>query len=170
MESLKGFKGVKGRLQLVPNSLKRTLVVDYAHTPDALRNVLMAVRDFAKSGVIVVYGAGGDRDQEKRHLMGEVADDLADLSILTSDNPRTEDPLEIVQAIASGYQKSKPVIELDRKKAIAKAISLSQEGDLILIAGKGHETEQVFSHRVLPFNDFEVATQLCKEVGGLCIK
>lgn len=168
VESLKGFKGVKGRLQQVPNSLKRTVVIDYAHTPDALKNVLMTVRDFAKGKVIVVFGAGGDRDQEKRPLMGEVADDLADLSILTNDNPRTEDPLEIVQAIASGYQKGKPVIEFDRKEAIAKAISFSNEGDLILIAGKGHETGQVFAHQVLPFDDFEVANQICKEVGGVC--
>lgn len=170
VESLKKFRTVKGRFERVKNAINRTLIVDYAHTPDALKNVLMTVRDFGIGKVIVVFGAGGERDHKKRPLMGEVAESLSDVSILTSDNPRTEDPQKIAFAIASGFRKNTPLIELDRRRAIAKAISISQEGDVIVIAGKGHETGQTFAHQVFPFDDVKIASQLCKEFECVCKK
>ncbi len=126
-------------------------IVDYAHTPDALENVLRAVRETTKRDLIVVFGCGGDRDHGKRAQMGEIAARLADRVIVTSDNPRSEDPMEIARAIANGYQRTH--IELDRRSAIRRAIDEARAGDTVVVAGKGHETYQIVGHETRPFDD-----------------
>jgi UDP-N-acetylmuramoyl-L-alanyl-D-glutamate--2,6-diaminopimelate ligase len=126
-------------------------IVDYAHTPDALENVLRAVRETTKRDLIVVFGCGGDRDHGKRAQMGEIAARLADRVIVTSDNPRSEDPMEIARAIANGYQRTH--IELDRRSAIRRAIDEAHAGDTVVVAGKGHETYQIVGHETRPFDD-----------------
>jgi UDP-N-acetylmuramoyl-L-alanyl-D-glutamate--2,6-diaminopimelate ligase len=126
-------------------------IVDYAHTPDALENVLRAARETTKRSLIVVFGCGGDRDPGKRTQMGEIAARLADRVIVTSDNPRSEDPLEIALAIANGYQDTQ--IELDRRRAIRRAIDEAQAGDTVVVAGKGHETYQIVGDQTRPFDD-----------------
>ena len=154
--SLENLPQVRGRLERVRDNV----YIDFAHTPDALENVLTTLREFAKRRVIIVFGAGGDRDRLKRPKMGEVAGRLADLVILTSDNPRSEDPQRICEEINCAGA----IIELDRKKAIAKALSLACPDDLILIAGKGHESYQIFAHKTVPFDDREIVLELLEEV------
>jgi UDP-N-acetylmuramoyl-L-alanyl-D-glutamate--2,6-diaminopimelate ligase len=158
---------VPGRFQLV--SLDQDdvrVVVDYAHTDDALRNLLETARPLAPARVITVFGCGGDRDRSKRPLMGAVAARLSDVVILTSDNPRSEDPDRIIEEIqrgtAAGSQKSSArapqVLTIpDRRSAIDRAVKDARAGDLVLIAGKGHERTQTIAGRVLPFDDVEVA-------------
>jgi UDP-N-acetylmuramoyl-L-alanyl-D-glutamate--2,6-diaminopimelate ligase len=126
-------------------------IVDYAHTPDALENVLRAVRETTKRDLIVVFGCGGDRDHGKRAQMGEIAARLADRVIVTSDNPRSEDPMEIAVAIADGYQRTQ--IELDRRRAIRRAIDEARAGDTVVVAGKGHETYQIVGEQRHAFDD-----------------
>lgn len=157
VQPLSTFRGAPGRLERVLNS---SVFVDFAHTPDALENVLATLQDLKKEGrgkIITVFGCGGDRDQEKRPLMGAIVEKLSDLVIVTSDNPRSEDPLSIIQDILKGFKKNSHLIEVDRASAIQKAIELKETEDLILIAGKGHETYQLLSHQSIPFNDREVA-------------
>src|SRR5207248_7512550 len=133
-----------------------TVVVDYAHTDDALRNLLETARPLARGRLITVFGCGGDRDRTKRPLMGAVAGRLSDLIVITSDNPRSEDPARIIEEIQRGItpdtrrDKGQAVLAIvDRREAIAKAIELAQPGDVVLVAGKGHETYQVIGGRVL---------------------
>ncbi|MDB5027070.1 MAG: UDP-N-acetylmuramoylalanyl-D-glutamate--2,6-diaminopimelate ligase [Candidatus Eremiobacteraeota bacterium] len=126
-------------------------IVDYAHTPDALENVLLAAREATKRDLIVVFGCGGDRDPGKRAQMGEIAARLADRVIVTSDNPRSEDPMEIARAVANGYERTR--IELDRRSAIRRAIDEAQAGDTVVVAGKGHETYQIVGDETRPFDD-----------------
>jgi UDP-N-acetylmuramoyl-L-alanyl-D-glutamate--2,6-diaminopimelate ligase len=126
-------------------------IVDYAHTPDALENVLRAVRETTKRDLIVVFGCGGDRDHGKRAQMGEIAARLADRVIVTSDNPRSEDPMEIAQEIANGFGRTH--IELDRRSAIRRAIDEARAGDTVVVAGKGHETYQIVGQETRPFDD-----------------
>jgi UDP-N-acetylmuramoyl-L-alanyl-D-glutamate--2,6-diaminopimelate ligase len=126
-------------------------IVDYAHTPDALENVLRAVRETTKRDLIVVFGCGGDRDPGKRTQMGEIAARLADRVIVTSDNPRSEDPLAIAKAVANGYDRTH--IELDRRRAIRRAIDEAHAGDTVVVAGKGHETYQIVGDQTRPFDD-----------------
>lgn len=132
-------------------------IVDYAHTPDALENVLRTARDLTHKRVLVVFGCGGDRDRGKRPLMGEVAARFADRSYVTSDNPRTEDPQAIVEQIAAGMGSSDTRIVVDRAAAIHAAIDDAQPGDVVVIAGKGHEAYQIVGTQTLPFDDVEVA-------------
>jgi UDP-N-acetylmuramyl tripeptide synthase len=137
------------------------VVIDYAHTPDALEKALHALRPVAEAGggrVVALFGAGGDRDALKRPRMGEVASRLADRIVLTSDNPRSENPLAIIDSIRSGVSVAHEV-EPDRARAIAGAIRAAQPSDVILIAGKGHETYQEIAGRRLPFSDVVVAEQ-----------
>ncbi len=140
------------------------VIIDYAHTPDALEKVLRTARALCKNRLIVVFGAGGNRDRTKRPLMGKTAEAIADLIVLTSDNPRFEEPMAIIEDILSGIEnKGKVLVEQDRKKAIELAISMAQEGDVILIAGKGHEDYQEIKGVKYPFKDSEVV----KEVLGV---
>jgi len=156
---LESVRGVPGRFETVDAGQPFHVIVDYAHKPDALEKVLRASRELAEGNrVIVVVGAGGDRDRGKRPLMGKLAADLADVAVITSDNPRSEDPEAIVAEIVAGADK--PVeVELDRSAAIARAVELAQPGDVVLIAGKGAEQGQEFADRTVPFDDREAAKE-----------
>jgi UDP-N-acetylmuramoyl-L-alanyl-D-glutamate--2,6-diaminopimelate ligase len=156
---------VPGRLEPVPNPFGYTLLVDYAHKPGALEGVLRTARSLAGmpgGKVIVVFGCGGDRDRGKRPEMGRIAADLADETVLTSDNPRSEDPLAILDEIRSGYELAgrRPVVLPDRREAIAAALHLARAGDVVVVAGKGHETYQESAGRKEPFDDRVVAREL----------
>ncbi len=148
---------VPGRLEAVPAKRQFQTFVDYAHTDDALLNVLKTLRELSPRRLICVFGAGGDRDQAKRPLMGRVADQNADFSIITSDNPRKEDPLAIIESIKKGFLSDRYEAVPDRAEAIARAIALAQPRDIVLIAGKGHETYQEFADHTIPFDDLQVA-------------
>jgi UDP-N-acetylmuramoyl-L-alanyl-D-glutamate--2,6-diaminopimelate ligase len=153
--SLEHLEGAKGRLERVGDYNGAPIFVDYAHKPDALAKALQALRPYAKRKLVVVFGAGGDRDTGKRPLMGEIASDNADSVIVTDDNPRSENPAAIRAAILAA---AKGATEIgDRAEAIRVAISGLQPGDALLIAGKGHETGQIVGDRVLPFSDHEAA-------------
>jgi UDP-N-acetylmuramyl-tripeptide synthetase len=159
--------GVPGRFQLVSGSGDDvTVVVDYAHTDDALRNLLETARPLARGRLITVFGCGGDRDRTKRPLMGAVAGRLSDVIIVTSDNPRGEDPRRIIEDIQRGITADtrrddgqRLLSFVDRLEAIDRAVELARPGDLVLIAGKGHETYQVVGDRTLPFDDVSVARE-----------
>lgn len=153
--------GVRGRAEVVPTPRGYTVLIDYAHTPDALENILKTVCAFAKRDVWVVFGCGGDRDKTKRAPMGRIAGELADFVILTSDNPRTEPPYAILHDTLSGLRESKtPFAVLEnRREAIAFALSHAQSGDVIVLAGKGHETYQIIGTQTLPLDEREVVKQ-----------
>ncbi len=144
---------VPGRLEAVPAKRQFQVFVDYAHTDDALLSVLKTLRELAPNRLIVVFGAGGDRDKQKRPLMGRVADQNADYSIITSDNPRKEDPLAIIADVKKGFRSGNFETVPDRTEAISRAIALAQPRDIVLIAGKGHETYQEFADHTIPFDD-----------------
>lgn len=162
--SLARFPGVPGRFELVEAGQDYTVVVDYAHTPDGLENVIKTARDLTGGKVITVFGCGGERDRTKRSLMGEVAGRFSDLVILTDDNPRGEDPLQIAGEVEPGLQRCRPAggyrVILDRREAIKAALEEAGRGDLVLIAGKGHEVAQIYEDRVFPFSDRQVAGEL----------
>lgn len=152
---------VPGRLERIENERGFLVFVDYAHTPDALTNVLRTLRELTQRRLFVVFGCGGNRDREKRPMMGAAAAALADYSIVTSDNPRSEDPLAVIHEITPGFGGAGNFeIEVDREKAIARVLSLAREGDTVLIAGKGHETYQEYANTVVPFDDREVVRRL----------
>jgi UDP-N-acetylmuramoyl-L-alanyl-D-glutamate--2,6-diaminopimelate ligase len=159
---------VPGRFQRIDEGQPFLVVVDYAHTDDALRNLIATARELSTSGrIITVFGAGGDRDRTKRPLMGEAAGSLSDLVVLTSDNPRSEDPLRIINDVVVGLQKvnAKYRVEPDREKALAMAIEEAQAGDIVLLAGKGHETAQVLKDRTVEFDDREKAREVLRQKG-----
>jgi UDP-N-acetylmuramoyl-L-alanyl-D-glutamate--2,6-diaminopimelate ligase len=164
---VQSLAGVPGRFEMVSGAKDEvTVVVDYAHTDDALRNLLETARPLARGRLITVFGCGGDRDRTKRPLMGAVAGRLSDLIVITSDNPRGEDPNRIIEEIQRGITADtkkdagqRLLTIVDRRAAIAKAIELARPGDLVLIAGKGHEKYQVIGDRVLPFDDVAVARE-----------
>lgn len=160
--SLQSFKGALGRLQKVKNRLGLNIFVDYAHTDDALKNVLATLTELKEGKIITIFGCGGNRDRSKRKKMAAVAENFSDVAIITNDNPRNEDPLEIAKEILQGFKSpEKAIVELDRKEAIRKAIEMAQPKDLLLIAGKGHETYQIFAHHTLDFDDAKIAQELC---------
>jgi UDP-N-acetylmuramoyl-L-alanyl-D-glutamate--2,6-diaminopimelate ligase len=150
---------VPGRLEAVPAKRQFQIFVDYAHTEDALLNVIKTCRDLNPNRLIVVFGCGGNRDKGKRPLMGAVADHSADYSIITSDNPRKEDPAQIIRDIETGFRSKRFESIIDRREAITRAIQLAQPRDILLIAGKGHEKYQEFADRTIPFDDIEVASR-----------
>ena len=160
--------GVPGRMEPIQQGQSFGIYVDYAHTPDGLENVLNAVRGFAQGKVIVVFGCGGDRDRTKRPLMGSIAARLADVAILTSDNPRSEDPLRIIDDVLPGFAgadcRERVIIEPDRRVAIGIAVRSAAPGDVVLIAGKGHETYQIFKEETIHFDDREEAQAALKEL------
>ncbi|MFN2453049.1 MAG: UDP-N-acetylmuramoyl-L-alanyl-D-glutamate--2,6-diaminopimelate ligase [Pyrinomonadaceae bacterium] len=161
VSALETCTGAPGRFERVPHKGDFSVVVDYAHTDDALINVLRTARDVAPERIITVFGCGGDRDRSKRAPMGEAAASLSDVVILTSDNPRMEDPARILADVEEGMRAaSKPYEKIpDRRAAIHRAISEARTGDLVLIAGKGHEDYQIIGHDVLHFDDKEVARE-----------
>ncbi len=155
--SLARLPQVPGRLEMVPARRQFQVFVDYAHTPDALLNVLKTLRELEPRRLIIVFGCGGNRDRQKRPLMGRVAADFADHVIITSDNPRKEDPDAIIAEVEKGFRSKHYEKIADRAEAIAHAISLAQPRDVVLIAGKGHESYQEFSDHTIPFDDVQVA-------------
>jgi UDP-N-acetylmuramoyl-L-alanyl-D-glutamate--2,6-diaminopimelate ligase len=160
---------VPGRFERVDAGQPFSVLVDYAHTDDALRNVLQAARGIATGRIIVVFGAGGDRDRGKRPRMGRVAAQYADIAVITSDNPRTEAPMAIVRAIEAGFcesgQASRYLVIEDRASAIHEAIRLGRAGDVVVIAGKGHETYQIIAGQRLSFDDRQVAARALQALG-----
>lgn len=141
--AMKTAKGVPGRAEVVPTPTDFTVLIDYAHSPDGMENILSAARGFTKNNIIAVFGCGGDRDKLKRPIMGQVAEKMADIVIVTSDNPRSEEPMAIIEDILKGIKPSKNiVVEPDRRLAIVMALEMATAGDTVLLLGKGHETYQ----------------------------
>ena len=164
--SLSHADGIKGRAEIVPTGKNYTVIIDYAHTPDGLANILHTFKDCPKNRLVVLFGCGGDRDKTKRPIMGEIAVRLADFVIVTSDNPRTEDPGEIIKDILSGMKKTATpykVIE-NRKDAIKYALKTAQADDIIVLAGKGHETYQILNTGKIHFDEREVINECLKEL------
>lgn len=165
-EALETFKGVPGRFQLVQEGQDFAVIVDYAHTPDGLENVLKAARAICRGQLIVVFGCGGDRDRTKRPIMGRIAGNLSDYTIVTSDNPRTEDPVSILKEIEPGVAAVTDAyeMEIDRHQAIHLAIQMAKPNDVVVIAGKGHENYQVLRERTIHFDDFEEAQEALRRL------
>ena len=168
--ALARVKSVPGRAEVLDTGTPYKVILDYSHSPDALENILTAVRQFARGRVISVFGCGGDRDHLKRPIMGEISGRLADFSILTSDNPRTEDPMDILAAIEEGIQPTGgqyTVIE-NRREAIRHALQMGRDGDIIVLAGKGHETYQEIMGVKRPFDEKVVVAELLEEMKEEC--
>lgn len=160
---LENARAVPGRLEEISLSQDYKVFVDYAHTPDALERVLGTLKPLTPGRLIVVFGCGGDRDRGKRPLMGGVVERMADVAVVTSDNPRSEEPLSIIQDILKGFQRpAHAEVVLDRREAIHRAVRLARSGDTILIAGKGHEAYQVVKGNIFPFDDRTVAYEAIK--------
>ena len=157
--------GVAGRFEIVDEGQDFTVIVDFAHTPDGLENVLQTALELAKGKIHIVFGCGGDRDKGKRPEMGRIAAEYGDYLVLTSDNPRSEDPIAIIKDIEQGLEKSTTPYEviLDRREAIFYAIEKAGPGDMVLIFGKGHETYQIFKDKTISFDDRQVAREAIRE-------
>lgn len=163
LQSVENVKGVPGRFELVQAGQQFPIVVDYAHTPDSLENVLKTVQQFAKKRIFVVVGCGGDRDRTKRPIMAQIACQYGTDPIFTSDNPRSEDPEAIIKEMEAGVKGLQYVTFVDRKEAIKYAIQHASEGDVVLIAGKGHETYQIIGNKINDFDDRKVASEAVQE-------
>jgi len=168
INTLENITGIAGRFQLVEGTEDFAVIVDYAHTPDSLVNILTTAQEFAKGRIITVFGCGGDRDRTKRPIMGKAAAQYSDFSIVTSDNPRTEDPQQIIEDILPGIKEAassdKYRVVVDRKEAITEALKMAKKDDIIIIAGKGHETYQEINGKKYPFDDKKVAEEILKIV------
>ncbi len=162
---LEAVRGVPGRFESVSEGQPFEVLVDYAHKPEALESVLRTARELASGKLICVFGCGGDRDRGKRPIMGRIASELADVAIVTSDNPRSEEPQAIIDEILEGVT-AEVEVDPDRTTAIERAISLANEGDVVVIAGKGHEQGQEFADRTIPFDDREVARDALRRLGA----
>ena len=165
LDALMLCTGVPGRMEVVPADVPYTILIDYAHTPDGLENVLGCVREITDGKVICVFGCGGDRDKTKRPIMGEIAVRLSDVAVITSDNPRSEDPDLIIEDIMSGVGKggAKVIVDSDRKGAIKKALDAANAGDVVVLAGKGQETYQVLASGKIHFDEREAVAQILSE-------
>ncbi len=165
-QGLESTTPLPGRFENLNEGQDFPVIVDYAHTPQGIEELLISISPLCKGRKIIVFGCGGDRDRSKRPLMGRIAAELSDVAIITSDNPRSEKPGKIIEEILSGIReenRSKVIVEEDREKAISLAIRIAKRNDCLLIAGKGHETYQIFADRVIHFDDREVAKRLIKE-------
>ncbi|HEY2542401.1 MAG TPA: cyanophycin synthetase, partial [Gaiellaceae bacterium] len=162
---IESVRGVPGRFESVDEGQPFAVIVDYAHKPGALEKVLAAARDLTRGRLLVVLGAGGDRDRGKRPVMGRIASELADVVIFTSDNPRSEDPDAIIASLVAGAAGDFEV-RPDRAAAIARAVELAQDGDVVVIAGKGAEQGQQFADRTIPFDDRDAARDALKALGA----
>ena len=158
-EGLSEAKGVRGRAEVIPVSDEFTVLVDYAHTPDGIENILKTAKGFAKGRVVILFGCGGDRDNTKRPIMGQIASSLADFCIVTSDNPRTENPMNIINEILPGVKGEHIVIE-NRREAIEYAIKNAQKDDVVILAGKGHEDYQQIGKEKIHFDEVEILMEL----------
>ncbi|GEK57313.1 UDP-N-acetylmuramoyl-L-alanyl-D-glutamate--2,6-diaminopimelate ligase [Marinococcus halophilus] len=163
VDGLKHAPGVSGRFEAVEAGQESTIVVDYAHTPGGLENVVQTAREMTEGRLYAVIGCGGDRDKEKRPKMAAVAEKFSDMVILTSDNPRSEDPVSILEQMEAGFTGNTYEIIEDREKAIERAVFLAGAGDTVLIAGKGHETYQIVGDQTLPFDDRKVAKEAVRK-------
>lgn len=165
---LESVQNVPGRVEMLDTKTPYKVILDYSHSPDALENILTTVRSFTKKRLIVLFGCGGDRDHGKRPMMGEIGGKLADFSILTSDNPRTEDPNQILESIENGMKRTKGryVVIENRREAIRYALKMGKEGDVIILAGKGHETYQDIMGVKRPFDEKVVVQELLREIRG----
>lgn len=159
-------KPVKGRIEVVHVNTPYTVIIDYAHTPDGLTNIISAVRGFAKKRVITLFGCGGNRDALKRPQMGAIAEELSDLVVVTSDNPRCEEPYSIIEDILKGMKKDNHIVIENRREAIRHAMTIAEEGDIIILAGKGHETYQEINHVKHDFDERVIVREIYK---GLAI-
>ncbi len=162
---LEAITRIDGRLERVDRDCGFTVLVDYAHTPEALQNVLTAIRDLAPRRIICVFGCGGDRDKTKRPKMGAIAAEMSDVVVVTSDNPRSEEPEAIIADIRAGIERTDAIVEPDRRAAIATAIELAGPGDVVLLAGKGHETYQQLADGRIDFDDRVVAAEIIDAMG-----
>ncbi|MBI5345843.1 MAG: UDP-N-acetylmuramoyl-L-alanyl-D-glutamate--2,6-diaminopimelate ligase [Chlamydiae bacterium] len=159
------FQTVAGRLERVVNNKELNIFIDYAHTDEALKNVLTTLQKIKKGKIITVFGCGGDRDKSKRAKMGKVCEELSDFCIVTSDNPRSENPQSIINEILLGFSlKNRYLVEIDRKKSIETAILMASTKDIVLIAGKGHEKYQIIGNQSYPFDDYKVAKEICERI------
>ncbi|WP_234119952.1 UDP-N-acetylmuramoyl-L-alanyl-D-glutamate--2,6-diaminopimelate ligase [Clostridium hydrogenum] len=163
---LEKLASVPGRCEIVTNkyNLKFDVIVDYAHTPDGLMNILSTAREFTKGRLISVFGCGGDRDKTKRPIMGEIGSKMSDIAIITSDNPRSEKPEEIIRDITAGIKKDNYVTIENREEAIKEALKMAKEDDVIVLAGKGHEDYQILKDKTIHFDEREVIAKLIKEL------
>lgn len=161
VQVLKDSKGVKGRAEVVPTNRDFTVIIDYAHTPDSLENILKTIKGFAQGRIITVFGCGGDRDKAKRPVMGEIAVKFSDYLIVTSDNPRSENPQEIMKDILKGCKNAEITVETieNRRKAIERALAIGEKDDIILLAGKGHETYQILGDKKIHFDEREIVSE-----------
>ena len=159
-------EGVKGRIEVVPTDTDYTVIIDYAHSPDGLENIISSLRKIAKSRIITVFGCGGDRDKTKRPIMGAIAAKLSDVIVVTSDNPRTEDPDAIIEDVLAGVKgsKVKKIVEVNRTQAIRAAINEAETDDIVLLAGKGHETYQIFGTEKIHYDEREIVREI---LGGM---
>ena len=155
-KGIESLQGVPGRLERIKNNRGISIFVDYAHTPDALRKVLEMLNRLKEGRLILVFGCGGDRDRAKRPIMGEIASHLADLTLITSDNPRSEEPFSILEDIRKGFAGNSFKIIENRRDAICEAVRIAKENDVLLVAGKGHEDYQIIGDKVFQFSDREV--------------
>ena len=160
-DALAGAKGVKGRMELVPTDGDYSIIIDYSHKPDALEKVLKTLRPITRGRLVVLFGCGGDRDRLKRPIMGAIAADNADLCIVTSDNPRTEEPMDIINEIIPGFKNKRTPYKVicDRREAIGWAIDKVHPGDVILLAGKGHEDYQIIGHEKHHMDEREIVAE-----------
>ena len=166
LEAISKSTGVKGRIEVVPTpNTDYTLIIDYAHSPDGLENIITSLKEIAKGRVVTVFGCGGDRDKTKRPKMGAVAAKLSDFCVVTSDNPRSEVPGEIIKDILVGMQDIDTPYEVveNRKEAIKWAMDNAQKDDIILLAGKGHETYQILPTGTIHFDEREVVAEALRE-------
>jgi len=157
---------VPGRCERVGNeyNLSYEIIIDYAHTPDGLENILKTAKEFTKGKLISIFGCGGDRDKVKRPQMGIISTDIADVTIITSDNPRSEEPMDIIKDIEDGLNKDNYIVIENRKEAIKKAINIAKQGDVIVIAGKGHETYQILKNETIHFDEREVVKEILDSI------
>ena len=165
VRGLEAVQTVRGRYEIVDEGQKFTVIIDYAHTPDALERILLSARELTKGRLVSVFGCGGDRDRGKRPIMGEISTRLADYTVITSDNPRTEDPLDIISDIVNGISSgASQEVAPDREEAIRSALEFAHPGDTVVIAGKGHEDYQVIGTERRHFDDAETARRILKEI------
>ncbi|MBO5726936.1 MAG: UDP-N-acetylmuramoyl-L-alanyl-D-glutamate--2,6-diaminopimelate ligase, partial [Clostridia bacterium] len=157
--------GVKGRAEVVPTNRDFTVIIDYAHTPDGLENILATFKEFRECRLVVVFGCGGDRDKTKRPIMGEIAARYADYVIVTSDNPRSEEPMSIINDIVAGIKDSKKKCKIieNRAEAVKFAIATAGKNDIIVLAGKGHETYQILSTGKIHLDEREIVKECLEQ-------
>ena len=162
LDNIAQCKGVKGRMEVVPTGTDYTVIIDYAHTPDGLKNVLTSLRETVQGRIICLFGCGGDRDRTKRPIMGSIVAEYADIPVVTSDNPRTENPDLIIEDILAGMGTGRKYVEANRKKATALALSKAKAGDVVVLAGKGHEDYQILGTEKVHYDEREIVREILK--------